>query len=37
MGWKKGKGLGKKEDGIKENLKVKFRNTNSGILFVIFG
>lgn len=32
MGWNKGKGLGKNEDGIKENVKVKFRNTNSGIV-----
>lgn len=31
MGWKHGKGLGKNENGIKENLSVKFRNTNSGI------
>lgn len=30
MGWNKGKGLGKNEDGIKENIKVKFRSTNSG-------
>jgi len=31
MGWRNGKGLGKKEDGIKENLKVKIRNANSGL------
>lgn len=36
MGWNKGKGLGKNEDGIKENVKVKFRNTNSGAFFLYF-
>lgn len=33
MGWNKGKGLGKNENGIKENVKAKFRSTNSGLGF----
>ncbi|XP_035204816.1 protein PFC0760c-like, partial [Stegodyphus dumicola] len=31
MGWKRGKGLGRNEDGITENIKVKFKGSNAGI------
>ncbi|KAG1666825.1 PIN2/TERF1-interacting telomerase inhibitor 1 [Nymphon striatum] len=31
MGWSKGKGLGKNEDGIVENLKVKLKDDNTGV------
>lgn len=31
MGWEKGKGLGAKEDGITENIKVKFKADNKGV------
>ncbi len=30
MGWEKGKGLGAKENGITENIKVKFKSDNQG-------
>ena len=30
MGWKKGKGLGRAEDGIREHIKVAFKNDNAG-------
>lgn len=31
MGWEKGKGLGAKEDGMTEHIKVKFKQDNKGI------
>lgn len=31
MGWSKGKGLGKNEDGIKENIKVRVKTNNAGL------
>ena len=33
MGWQQGKGLGANEDGIKENIKVKFKSDNKGVGF----
>ena len=30
MGWEKGKGLGAKENGITENIKVKFKSDSKG-------
>ncbi|GIY92976.1 hypothetical protein CEXT_588081 [Caerostris extrusa] len=33
MGWSRGKGLGKNENGITENLKVNIRNGNTGVGF----
>lgn len=31
MGWEKGKGLGVKEDGMTEHIKVKFKSDNKGL------
>lgn len=31
MGWKEGEGLGKQNDGIKEHIKVKFKQDNEGL------
>ena len=31
MGWEKGKGLGAKENGITENIKVKFKSDTKGM------
>jgi Pin2-interacting protein X1 len=33
MGWEKGKGLGAKESGIKENIKVQFKDDQKGFFF----
>lgn len=33
MGWSRGKGLGKNEDGIVENLKVSYKNDSKGRIF----
>lgn len=30
MGWEEGKGLGAKEDGRTENIKIKFKDDNKG-------
>lgn len=32
MGWEKGKGLGAKEDGMTEHIKVRFKSDNKGKL-----
>lgn len=32
MGWQQGKGLGVKEDGIKEQIKVSYKNDSKGKL-----
>lgn len=33
MGWEQGKGLGAKEDGIKEHIKIKFKDDTKGLIF----
>lgn len=33
MGWEEGKGLGSKEEGLKEYVKVKVKRDNRGELF----
>ena len=31
MGWEEGKGLGAKEDGIREHIKIKFKDDTKGL------
>ena len=35
MGWEQGKGLGAKEDGIREHIKIKFKDDTKGLKCVV--